>query len=455
VGLRERRVELWDNALAEMRDRLASQHFENWLVPLEASLEGETLVLRAQNSFAADWIRRHYLTLIRDTIRSQASEQHVDVRLDVAPGSLRTTDDDPPSEAPTASPAEPKPTPRLPPRLNPKYTFASYVVGPSNQLAHAAASAVANQPGRKYNPLFICGGVGLGKTHLASAIGHHIATNLPGLHIEYLSAEEFTNDFIDCLQHHRMEDFRHRYRVACDVLLVDDIQFLATRNQTQEEFFHTFNALYDHYQQIVITSDKYPKEIPELEERLVSRFEWGLVADIQAPELETRVAILRKKALVEGIQLPDDVAFHVAERIQSNVRELEGTLIRVAAKASLLGRPLDLDLARECLQVTAPLPTPNLTVEDILRAVCSYFNLKLGEIKSPRRHRSVSFPRQIAMYLCRHRLGLTYPAIGDRFGGKDHSTVISACRKIQDLVERDAGVRAALTEIEKRAGLRR
>ena len=307
----------------------------------------------------------------------------------------------------------------------------------------------------KYNPLFICGGVGLGKTHLASAIGHHVATHHPGLRIEYLSAEYFTNDFIDCLQHHRMDEFRHRYRVQCDVLLVDDIQFLAGRNQTQEEFFHTFNALHDSYKQIVVTSDKYPKEIPELEERLVSRFEWGLVADIQAPELETRVAILRKKAQVEGIHLEDDVAFYIAEKVQSNVRELEGTLIRVAAKASLQGRPLELDLARECLQSGAPLPTPNITVEDVLRAVCGYFNLKVAEIKSPRRHRTVAFPRQIAMYLCRNRLGLTYPAIGERFGGKDHSTVISACRKIQDLVEHDTGVRAALEEIEKRAGLRR
>jgi len=453
-------VEIWDSALAHMRSRLASQHYENWLLPLEATLEGETLVLRAQNLFAAEWIRRHYLELIRATVKSQnAAVGHVDIRLDVA-SALDAPLDTAPADALSSRPASSSAhfvhgEPRLPSRLNPKYTFASYVVGPSNQLAHAAATAVAAQPGRKYNPLFICGGVGLGKTHLASAIGHHIATHYVGLRIEYLSAEYFTNDYIDCLQHHRMDEFRHRYRVQCDVLLVDDIQFLSGRNQTQEEFFHTFNALHDSYKQIVVTSDKYPKEIPELEERLVSRFEWGLVADIQAPELETRVAILRKKAQVEGIVLADDVAFFLAEKIQSNVRELEGTLIRVAAKASLQGRPLDLELSRECFQTGVPLPITNVTVEDVLRAVCGYYNLKLAEIKSPRRHRTVAFPRQIAMYLCRYKLGLTYPAIGDRFGGKDHSTVISACRKILDLVERDAGVRSALEEIEKRAGLRR
>jgi chromosomal replication initiator protein len=335
--------------------------------------------------------------------------------------------------------------------INLKHTFATFVVGPSNQLAHAAAIAAAGGGGRRYNPLFICGGTGLGKTHLVHAIANRVHGERPSARILYVSAERFTNDFITAIQHHRMDEFRARYRSSCDVLLVDDIQFLAGREQTQEEFFHTFNALHSVDRQIVVTSDKYPQNLERMEERLVSRFSWGLVADIQVPELETRVAIVRNKAALEGFALDDEVALFLAQMIKSNVRELEGTLIRLAAKSSLTNRPVDLAFARAEIAAAAPfLKGALISVEDIQRAVCHHFHLRSVDLTSKDRHKSVAFARHVAMYLCKQRLKVSFPEIGRAFGNRDHTTVMSAVRKIEAQRDSDPQVRAHLEALERR-----
>jgi chromosomal replication initiator protein len=339
--------------------------------------------------------------------------------------------------------------------LNPRYRFDNFVVGPSNQLAHAASIAVSSCPGKRYNPLFIYSRVGLGKTHLVNAVGHRVLEERPNARVLYLSAERFTNEFIWALQNKRIDEFRARYRAGCDVLVIDDIQFLAGREQTQAEFFHTFNALYHADKQIVVTSDVYPEQIPEMQERLISRFQWGLVADIQAPELDTRIAILKKKAEQEQIQLDDDVALFIAQLVQNNVRELEGTLLRLAVLADAQGRPLDLEFAKHALGSQTPKHRElrQVSVEDIQRATCEYFQISMKELMSDRRHRNVSLPRMIAMYICREMLELSYPMIGARFGNKDHTTVMNAYRKIRALSETDERVRRAIEVIEQKVGL--
>jgi chromosomal replication initiator protein len=336
--------------------------------------------------------------------------------------------------------------------LNAKYTFANFVVGPSNQLAHAASMAAAGVGGRRHNPLFICGGTGLGKTHLVHAIAYRIREERPSAHIVYISAERFVNEFVQALQDQRMHDFRRRYREKCDLLLVDDIHFLAGKTQTQEEFFHAFNALHQASKQIVVTSDKYPQQLDKMEERLVSRFQWGLVADIQAPELETRVAIVRKKAQLEHIDLADEVCLYVAQMVRSNVRELEGTLIRLAAKASLLGRPIDLSFARTEIAATTTTRPNEASVEDIQRVVCHHFKLRSTDLLSKDRHKSIAFARHVAMYLCKHRLKCSFPELGRAFGNRDHTTVISAVRKVEALRTRDPEVRAHLEALERKLG---
>ena len=334
--------------------------------------------------------------------------------------------------------------------LNPKYTFRNFVVGPSNELAHAAAIASAGGGGPRYNPLFICGGTGLGKTHLMHSIAHQVLESRPSACILYVSAERFTNQFIEALQHHRMEEFRYRYRSECDLLLVDDIQFLAGREQTQEEFFHTFNALHESDKPIVVSSDKYPQDLQRMPERLISRFTSGLVADIQTPALETRVAIVRKKAQIEGISLSDEVAVLLAQSVKSNVRELEGTLIRLAAKSSLMGRAIDLEFAKNEVLVATPRRPEVRSVEDIQRAVCGHFRLTNSELLSKDRHKSVAFARQVAMYLCRQRLKCSFPELGRAFGNRDHTTVMSAVRRVEKLLEQDPQVTAHLEAIEHR-----
>ncbi len=339
--------------------------------------------------------------------------------------------------------------------LNPRYVFDNFVVGTSNQLAHAAAQAAATTPGRKYNPLFIYSKVGLGKTHLVNAVGHRVRADRPSARILFLSAERFTNEFIWGLQNKRIDEFRARYRTNCDVLIIDDIQFLAGREQTQEEFFHTFNALYHADRQIIVTSDVNPREIVEMQERLISRFQWGLVADIQAPELDTRIAILQKKAEQEELSLDPEVALFIAQMVQSNVRELEGTLLRLAVRAELERRGLDLDLARSMLgaEKRAMAGDRQTSVEDVQRASAEYFGIGLKDLRSERRHRAVALPRMVAMYVARERLKLSYPDIGMRFGGKDHTTVMNAHRKIGAQALTDESVKRAIEAIERKLGL--
>jgi chromosomal replication initiator protein len=334
--------------------------------------------------------------------------------------------------------------------LNPKHTFPNFVVGPSNALAYAAAFASAGGGGPRYNPLFIAGGTGLGKTHLVHAIAHKVLEERPNARVVYVSAERFTNEFIEALQHHRMDEFRARYRSDCDLLLVDDIQFLAGREQTQEEFFHTFNALRDADRPIIVTSDKYPQQLQRMPERLVSRFTSGLVADIQVPQLETRVAIVKKKAQIEAIELSDEVAVLLAQYVQSNIRELEGALIRLAAKSSLTGRAIDVEFAQGELALVAPRRPDVVSVEDIQRAVCNHFRLSNSELLSKDRHKSVAFARQVAMYLCRQRLKCSFPELGRAFGNRDHTTVMSAVRRVEALRQRDPQVNAHLEAIEQR-----
>jgi chromosomal replication initiator protein len=333
-------------------------------------------------------------------------------------------------------------------QLNAKYTFGNFVVGPSNELAHAAARAAAGGGGPRYNPLFICGATGLGKTHLMHAIAHLVLDGRRDPCVMYVSAESFLNQFIEALQHHKMEEFRYRYRIECDVLLVDDIQFLAGREQTQEEFFHTFNALHEADKPIVVSSDKYPQDLQRMPERLISRFASGLVADIQTPALETRVAIVRKKAQLEGIAIDDDVAVLLAQNVRSNVRELEGTLIRLAAKSSLVGCPINLAFAQSELAVVSPVRADVRSVEDIQRAVCGHFRLTNSDLLSKDRHKSVAFARQVAMYLCRQRLKCSFPELGRAFGNRDHTTVMSAVRRVEALRAIDPQVKAHLDAIE-------
>ncbi|MBE9480769.1 MAG: chromosomal replication initiator protein DnaA, partial [Bacteroidetes bacterium] len=330
--------------------------------------------------------------------------------------------------------------------INTKYTFDSFVSGPSNQFAHAAAMAVANNPATTYNPLFIYGGVGLGKTHIVHAIGNEILSKNKGMKIRYYSSEKFTNELINSLRHAKMDEFRNKFR-SIDVLLIDDIQFIAGKKSTQEEFFHTFNALYESHKQIVVTSDKFPKEIPALEERLRSRFEWGLIADIQAPDVETKQAILKMKADQNNIILPEDVSFFLANSITSNVRELEGYLIRVGAYASLTSTPISLDMAKNILKNILVEQSREITIENIQKIVANHYQIKTSDLKSAKRLKTLVLPRQIAMYIGRKLTSASYPEIGTKFGGKDHSTVIHAIKKIEKNMEEDLLLRSTIEKL--------
>lgn len=472
---------LWNEAVAFTRAKSPAS-FEQWFsgVQFDGMTDG-VVCLRARDEFVREWVDQHFLPTIVDYLRSQtgwsvqiAWSVGGELERPVADGSAvaafrprsyspmtvaRSADDVPASRSghesePPASRRVATSKPSAPPveGLNPKYTFANFVVGPSNQLAHAAAIGAAGGGGPRHNPLFLCGGTGLGKTHLVHAVAHRIRAERPQSRILYVSAEKFVNEFVQALQENRMSEFRSRYRERCDLLLVDDIQFLASKTQTQEEFFHAFNALHQADKQIIVTSDKYPQQLERMEERLVSRFSWGLVADIQGPELETRVAILRKKAQLEQIELADDVVLFLAQTIRSNVRELEGTLIRLAAKSSLLGRAIDLDFARGELAATTS-PRPNEAgVDDIQRVVCHHFKLRTSDLLSKDRHKSIAFARHVAMYLCKQRIKCSFPELGRAFGNRDHTTVMSAVRKVEHLRASDPEVRAHLEAIERKLG---
>jgi len=336
--------------------------------------------------------------------------------------------------------------------VSPNYTFDNFIVGPSNQFAHAASTAVAKKPGESYNPLFIYGGVGLGKTHLINAVGNYILKNSSYMaRICCISAEHFTNQFINSIKANKMEEFRNRYRFGCDVLLIDDIQFIIGKESTQEEFFHTFNTLYESKKQIVLTSDKSPKEMSYLEERLRSRFEWGLITDIQPPEMETKIAIVRKKAESDGLVIPDDVATLIAQYSTTNIRELEGALTNIIAYAELLNSKISTDLAQEVLKsISKENSAISLSIGDIQKVVASFFNLTVQDLKSGKKQRSIALPRQISMYLSRKYTGSSFPEIGDQFGGKDHSTVIHAVRKIDKLLDKDSDIRISISTIARK-----
>jgi chromosomal replication initiator protein len=466
----------WAEALVFTRDKSPAS-FDQWFsgVQFDGLTDG-VLALRAHDEFVRQWVDDYFLPTLTERLRAQTGlsiqvrwcidgslDRPVADRPSFAPVRPRTLSVRPgPDESAFASesgvhqivPDAPRVVALGPPveGLNPKYTFGNFVVGPSNQLAHAASMAAAGVAGRRHNPLFICGGTGLGKTHLVHAIAYRVREERPGARIVYISAERFVNEFVQALTDQKMHEFRARFREKCDLLLVDDIHFLAGKTQTQEEFFHAFNALHQSSKQIVVTSDKYPQQLDKMEERLVSRFQWGLVADIQAPELETRVAIVRKKAQLEHIELADEVCLFIAQMVRSNVRELEGTLIRLAAKASLLGKPIELAFARTEIAATTSARPNEASVEDIQRVVCHHFKLRSTDLLSKDRHKSIAFARHVAMYLCKQRLKCSFPELGRAFGNRDHTTVISAVRKVEHLRTSDPEVRAHLEAIERKLG---
>jgi chromosomal replication initiator protein len=419
----------WETILGSIRPRISAHSFKTWFGPTEfLSEDASSLTVKVPNNWFADWLKTHYLGIIQRALRD-ADRQGLMVR-------FHSAQQEEPAEIPSREreirPARSASTGRFPtPLLNPRYRFGSFVVSSCNQFAHAAAMAVAEQPKRAYNPLYIYGGVGLGKTHLMQAIGNRVARRA-GLRMVYVSAEHFMNELINAIRFERTLEFKECFRNV-DLLLIDDIQFLAGKERTQEEFFHTFNALYDAEKQIVITSDVQPREIPTLEDRLRSRFEWGLMADLQPPDLETKMAILCKKAEGEGTVLPDDVALFIASSCKSNIRELEGALIRVVAYASLAGKEITLDLARETLRDLIASESPAATAESIQKLVANYYNLKVNQLKSRNNSHKVVFPRQIAMYLCKQLTPSSLQEIGGRFGGKHHSTVIHAVQKIEKM----------------------
>jgi len=423
----------WALARESLKGRLGSEAVNRWLDPLSVSSVNErTVVLEAPNQFFRDWVAAHYA----EALQPFAGGRELQIVVTAAPGGV------PVSQAVAPAPrslGERGPEGIEPPQdhgLNSKFTFDRFVVGPSNRFAHAASLAVSESPAKAYNPLFIYGGVGLGKTHLMQAIGQAIRQRGASRRIVYLSSERFTNELIAAIQTKTTTRFRARYRTV-DVLLVDDVHFIAEKEATQEEFFHTFNTLYDAHKQIVMSSDRSPKDIAGLEERLVSRFEWGLVTDIQPPDLETRIAILRKKAAEAGIDVPDEVTGFIAQQITSNIRELEGALIRVTAYCHLFNEPLSLVVAREVLREMVREVSSRITLEDIQRKVAEYFQVEVAEIRGARRQRSILFPRQVAMFLCRRLTEASLPEIGRAFGGRDHTTVLHAVERIEQVIAQD------------------
>ncbi|MDJ0751847.1 MAG: chromosomal replication initiator protein DnaA [Woeseiaceae bacterium] len=426
---------LWNQCIRVLQAELPEQQFNTWIRPLQAVDDGPVLRLLAPNRFVIDWVQDHYmeriLELVDDT--DPSAEVVVEVGSRGAPTSGA-------AEQP-AKPAAPK-TPQKAPvasRLNPQFTFESFVEGKSNQLARAAATQVGENPGKSYNPLFIYGGVGLGKTHLMHAVGNAIVKNKPDARVSYVHSERFVSDMVKGLQHNKIADFKRQYR-SLDALLIDDIQFFAGKERSQEEFFHTFNALLEGQRQIILTCDRYPKEVSGLEERLKSRFGWGLTVAIEPPELETSVAILISKADAEGVELPDEVAFFIAKRIRSNVRELEGALRRVIANYRFTGRPINLDFAKEALRDLLALQDRLVSIENIQKTVADYFKIRVGDLLSKKRSRSIARPRQIAMALAKELTNHSLPEIGDAFGGRDHTTVLHGCRRIESLRESDKRV---------------
>jgi len=440
---------LWQKTLLQLEKNLSPQNFSTWIKPIKfIGLNKEEIHLEVPNRFILDWLIENYNELIQETISQICTISYL-VKYSIKGTSSDRTNkkninnihvfkfDEQENEK-----TEPKNI-----NLNEKYTFEGFVSGSSNQFAFAAAMAVANNPATTYNPLFIYGGVGLGKTHIINAIGNTIIKKNPKTKVCYYSSEKFMNELINSIRYAKMDEFRKKFR-SIDVLLIDDVQFIAGKERTQEEFFHTFNALYESHKQIVVTSDKFPKDIPGLEERLRSRFEWGLIADIQPPDVETKLAILKMKADQNGIFLPEDVALFLANSVSSNVRELEGYLIRIGAYASLTSTPITLNMAKEVLKDILIEKNKEITVEEIQKCVAAHYNVKVSDLKSAKRLKTLVIPRQIAMYIARQLTSSSYPEIGEKFGGKDHSTIIHAIKKIEKQLEEDYQIKITIENIK-------
>ncbi|KSU81672.1 MULTISPECIES: chromosomal replication initiator protein DnaA [Fictibacillus] len=439
--------DLWNKALAAMEKKVSKPSFETWLKSTAAhALQNDTLIITAPNEFARDWLESRYSTLISETLQDVTGAA-LDVKFIIPQNQMEEEVDFEKVLKKTQKVNVEQQEEVAQSMMNPKYTFDRFVIGSGNRFAHAASLAVAEAPAKAYNPLFIYGGVGLGKTHLMHAIGHYVVDHKPNAKVAYLSSEKFTNEFINSIRDNKTVEFRNKFR-SVDILLIDDIQFLAGKEQTQEEFFHTFNALHEESKQIVISSDRPPKEIPTLEDRLRSRFEWGLITDITPPDLETRIAILRKKAKAEGLDIPNEVMLYIANQIDTNIRELEGALIRVVAYSSLINQDMNADLAAEALKDIIPSSKPRMiTIHHIQEIVGRHYNIKLEDFTAKKRTKSVAFPRQIAMYLARELTDNSLPKIGEEFGGRDHTTVLHAHEKISNLMVSDQQLQKSIKEI--------
>jgi chromosomal replication initiator protein len=428
--------EIWKGVVTFIGEKISNQNLETWLKPVSIeSLDEREVVLSVPNRFSGEWIKEHYLPLIQEGIKKLTG---LSPQARISPSRGDTLSLMPPIET---FAREKRKT-----NLNSRYTFETFVVGAGNQFVHAAARKVAERPGKTYNPLFVYGGVGLGKTHILNAVGNQLLADRADMKIVYLSSEQFTNEVINSIRYDKMAEFRNRYRTV-DCLLVDDIQFIAGKERTQEEFFHTFNTLYEANKQIVLSSDRSTKEMLEIEERLRSRFEMGLIADIQPPDLETKIVILRKKAELEGIPLPNDVALFLASHVRTNIRELEGSLIRLGAFCSLTGQEITLELAKRVLRDTLQEKRHTITADEVQKAVADRFQIKPSDLKSKRRTKNLVQPRQIAMFLCRELTSLSFPEIGRSFGGKDHSTVIHACKQVEKAKEEDFNTKTILESL--------
>ncbi|EKO1914193.1 chromosomal replication initiator protein DnaA [Clostridium botulinum] len=439
-------TETWEKAINIIKGELTEVSFNTWIKSINPiSLENNSLKLAVPNDFTKGILESRYKDLIVNALKLLTSKKYNIDFFVTTEEKIEENQKNHNNEKSNIIVNDEMST-----MLNPKYTFDSFVIGNSNRFAHAASLAVAESPAKAYNPLFIYGGVGLGKTHLMHAIGHYILHNNPKSQVVYVSSEKFTNELINSIKDDKNVEFRNKYR-NIDILLVDDIQFIAGKERTQEEFFHTFNALYEANKQIIISSDRPPKEIPTLEDRLRSRFEWGLIADIQAPDFETRMAILKKKADVEKLNIPNEVMVYIATKIKSNIRELEGALIRIVAFSSLTNKEISVDLASEALKdIISSKQTRQVTIDIIQEVVANYYNLKIEELKSARRTRNIAFPRQIAMYLSRKLTDMSLPKIGEEFGGRDHTTVIHAYEKISNNLKKDESLQNAIKELNKR-----
>jgi chromosomal replication initiator protein len=444
---------IWDFAQQHLRSMLSADTYKLWFETLRATaLDGNSLVLEVSNDFCEVWLKDNYMGLLQDVVALAAGRQ-LQIKFKVGPGAGNGS----PAQAPVAAPPKPKALETAAERnshhsdlnFNPKNTFETFVVGNNNNFSYAAALAVAQAPGKSYNPLFLYGGVGLGKTHLLHAIGQHVFNSKKTARVAYVSSEKFTNEYIDAIQNNMLVKFRKKYRQT-DVLLIDDIQFLAGKERIQEEFFHTFNALHESHKQIVLTCDRPASEIQNLEHRLVSRFEWGLVTDLQPPDIEMRLAILNKKAQIMGVTLPEEIMNFLANRIRTNIRRLEGALIRVASYASLTGKKLSIEvvegLLREVLHEEGRF---SISIEVIQKKVAEHFDIRLADMTSKRRPENIAFPRQIAMFLSRQMTESSLSSIGEAFGGRDHGTVLHACRLVKDRMEIDSSVRQVVSYLEK------